>query len=83
MRITVRTGGLLSQYLPQEGSGNLAEIEVSAGVTPTDVMNLLGVPPDGSYLVSLNGNAIPKAERAKHQLEEHDTLAIMPPLRGG
>ena len=48
-----------------------------------EVMRQLGIPEEGSYLVSVNGSALPKAERAERRLAEGDTLAILPPLRGG
>jgi sulfur carrier protein ThiS len=83
MRITVKTTGLLSRYLPAGATGNAAELEVAPDATPLDVMTRLGLPLEGTYLVVLNGVAVPKGERASHRLRENDTLAIMPPLRGG
>lgn len=83
MKITVRTGGLLGKYLPAGSDNNRAEIEVPDDATPQQVMAQLGVPLDGSYLISLNGSAVPKAQRSEMRLTENDTLAIMPPLRGG
>ena len=38
MRITVKTGGLLGEHLPEGSSGNQAEIEVEEGCGPLDVM---------------------------------------------
>ena len=46
-------------------------------------MTQLGIPPDGTYLVTRNGAAVTVAMRASLTLAEGDTLAIMPPLRGG
>ena len=83
MRITVRTAGLLGKHLPPGSENNRAEIEIGEGATAADVMTELGVPVDGSYLVSLNGQAVPKAARETATLHENDTLAIMPPLKGG
>ena len=83
MRITVRTAGLLGKHLPRGSQENRAEIEVGEGATAADVMTQLGVPLEGSYLISLNGTAIPKAARETATLHEDDTLAIMPPLKGG
>lgn len=82
MRIRVRTAGLLGQYLPAGAEGNRAEIEVKEGATPLDVMAQLGFP-EGAYLVSVNGSAIPTAQRAATKLREGDDLALMPPLKGG
>ncbi len=83
MRITVRTGGVLGQYLPAGGEANRARLEIEPGQTAGDVMDKLGFPPERTYLVILNGTAIPKAERETRALAEDDELAILPPLKGG
>ncbi len=46
-------------------------------------MRTLGMPEDRTYLVVLNGENLPKAQRPNTQLSEDDELAIMPPLKGG
>jgi sulfur carrier protein ThiS len=46
-------------------------------------MAQLGLPLEDSYLVILNGENLPKSERAERSLTEDDFLAIMPPLKGG
>ena len=83
MKITVRTAGLLGKHLPPGSDKNQAELEIDEGATAIDVMTRLGFPLDQSYLVSLNGTALPKAERGVRTLAENDNLAIMPPLKGG
>ncbi len=83
MKIRVRTAGLLGKYLPPGSAGNAAEIDVDDGATPADVIDRLGMPPDASYLVTLNGESLPRAERAVRALAANDDLAIMPPLKGG
>ena len=83
MRISVKTGGLLGKHLPPGSAQNRAEIDVPDGATPLDVIAQLGMPGDGTYLVIHNGNAVPKAERGQLRLAADDTLAIMPPLKGG
>ena len=35
------------------------------------------------YLVVLNGENLPKAERASRRLAKDDQLSVMPPLKGG
>ena len=71
------------KYLPPGSSGSSAEITVADGATPRDVMTQLGIPPDGTYLVTHNSAAVPIAMRDRAILAEGDTLAVMPPLRGG
>jgi sulfur carrier protein ThiS len=83
MKVKVKTAGLLSRYLPAGSAGTVAEIEVAKGATPIDVVAQLGMPTEASYLITLNGMSLPKAERATRVLAANDTLAIMPPLRGG
>ena len=83
MKVTVKTAGNLGKYLPPGSAGNVAALDVSEGATPADIIRRLGMPEDGSYLVVLNGTAVPKAERATRGLSDDDTLAIMPPLKGG
>ena len=83
MRITFKTASIMAKYLPAGARDNIAEIEVAAGATPLDVMAQLGIPLDGVYLVTHNGMAVPTAKRPGLSLAENDTLAIMPPLKGG
>jgi sulfur carrier protein ThiS len=83
MRITVKSGGILVQHLPAERDGNTAVLEVAEGASPLDVIAQLGLPLEDSYLVILNGENLPKSQRAECSLAEDDFLAIMPPLKGG
>lgn len=83
MKIRVKTGGLLGKYLPPGSETNRAEIEIPSGTTPVGVMERLGIPTSGHYLVTVNGTALPESGRRSAVLEDGDHLAIMPPLRGG
>ena len=83
MKITVKTTGLLGQYLPPGADRDRAEIEVAPGATPVDVIKFLDMPPEGTYLVVLNGASVARREHGSRVLSEGDVLAIMPPLRGG
>ena len=83
IRIQVKTGGLLGEYLPTGSTRNTAEIEVDENATPLDVMNQLGIPMEDNYLVSLNGSVVTRKERSNQPLAENDRLVIMPPLKGG
>ena len=84
MRITVKSSGLLVKHLPADRDGNSASrLEVPEGATPLGVIQQLGMPASDSYLVILNGESVPRAERAERRLAEGDQLAIMPPLKGG
>jgi thiamine biosynthesis protein ThiS len=83
IRIEVRTTGLLSEYLPAGSKKNSAQIEVDDGATPADVMKQLGMPVEENYLVSLNGNLVPRSRRSTQTLSENDALAIMSPIKAG
>ncbi len=83
MKIQFKTGGLFVEHLPAGSTGNTAELDVSDGATPMDVMRQLKMPTDENYLVSLNGEVVIISERATRVLSENDHLAIMPPLKGG
>jgi len=82
MKILVRTAGLLGKHLPAGSEKNRAELEIPEGSTPKSVMDNLGFP-EGSYLVTLNGKAVPTAQRTEVVLQDGDNLALMPPLKGG
>ena len=83
MQITVKATGLLTRHLPAERRGNEADLEVAEGITPRDVLLQLGLKPEGSYLIVLNGESLSRAERATRVLKRQDKIAIMPPLKGG
>ncbi|HSM19514.1 MAG TPA: MoaD/ThiS family protein [Hyphomicrobiales bacterium] len=83
MNITVRTAGLLGRYLPPGSAGNEARIEVDSGATPLDVMRRLELPEDDRYLIMLNGQVVPAAQRPSVRLNDGDDLGIFPPLKGG
>jgi sulfur carrier protein ThiS len=83
MNITVRTAGLLGRYLPQGSAGNEARLELDSGATPLDVMRRLALPEDERYLIMLNGQVVPAAQRPTVRLSDGDDLGIFPPLKGG
>ncbi len=83
MKVAIRTGGLLGKYLPEGSARNSAELELPDGTTATAVIERLGMPSEGSYLVIHNGTAVPKDARGARTLADGDELAIMPPLKGG
>ncbi len=83
MRITVKTGGLLGQHLPQGSAANQAVIDIDEGFGPLDVMRLLKMPEDAPYLIILNDAVVPTVERPETKLSESDVLGIFPPLKGG
>ena len=83
MRIKVKTGGLLGQHLPEGSERNRAELDIDEGSGPLDVMRLLGMPEEDSYMIILNEEIVPTAQRPETVLRENDELGIFPPLKGG
>ncbi len=83
MNITIRTAGLLGRYLPPGSAGNEASLEVASGSTPLDIMRRLELPESDRYLIMLNGQVVPAAQRPSVQLSDGDDLGIFPPLKGG
>ena len=83
MQVIVRTAGLLGRYLPPGSSGNEAHIEVDSGSTPLDIMRRLELPENERYLIMLNGQVVPAAQRPSVRLSDGDDLGIFPPLKGG
>ncbi len=83
MKIKLKTGGLLGEYLPPGSATNRGEIEVEEGATPVDVMQQLGMPMDRTYLTGVNGEIINKDNRSTRVLIDGDELSLMPPLKGG
>ena len=83
MRITVKTAGLLGQHLPPGSERNRAVLDIAEDASPIDVMRLLGMPEEDSYLIMLNEEVVPTAKRPETKLSENDELGIFPPLKGG
>lgn len=83
MKIDIKTGGLLGEYLPAGSGRNRGQVDVEAGATIDGVMRQLGFPEDETYLTSLNGEIVTKAARSQTALNDGDRVAIMPPLKGG
>jgi len=82
MKITFKLYASLTQYLPTGTKGHEANIEVSEGSSPTQVLEENGVPAVHVHLVLINGLFIPHDER-DNPLQEGDVLAVWPPVAGG
>lgn len=68
-----------ARLLPPGSSGNTTSVEVRQGSTIADVLDVLGVPPDGRSYVQLNGSR----EEPSAALDEGDEVRVIVPLGGG
>ena len=83
MQVTVKLYAHLGRHLPPHAVDNAAELQVTDGTTPADIIRKLNVPEDSCRLVLINGLFVPPSERGRRDLREHDVLAIWPPIAGG
>jgi molybdopterin converting factor small subunit len=83
MRIRLKLFATLSEYLPPGSKQHLAVLDVPAGATPHQIMDLAKVPRDQAHLVVVNGVFVPHHQRDSLTLSEDDSLALWPPVAGG
>jgi sulfur carrier protein ThiS len=79
MKVKVTLFGHHARLLPPGTSGNSMSVEVREGSTIADVLDVLGVPPDGRSYVQLNGSR----EDPSTALGEADEVRVIVPLGGG
>ena len=68
-----------ARLLPPGTVGNATSVEVREGSTIADVLDVLGVPPDGRSYVQLNGSR----EELSATLADGDEVRVIVPLGGG
>lgn len=83
MKINLKLYATLTNYLPPGADKHRAVVDVPNGSTPAAVITQFNLPLDLTHLVLINGVYVAPSERDKHQLKEHDDLAIFPPIAGG
>ena len=83
MKINLKLYATLTSYLPPSADKHRAVVDVPNGTTPAAVIAQFNLPPDLTHLVLINGVYVAPSERDTRQLEEHDDLAIFPPIAGG
>ena len=84
MQIEVRLFASLRDRLPREARGR-GEVEVQAGASLADLLDLLAIPPKQAQMVLVNGDPVPRTPglREATRLEKGDTVSIFPPVAGG
>ena len=83
MELTLKLFATLGQYLPPEAERNKARIEVAEGTTVAQLVNELGLPPELTHLVLVNGVYISPEERDTRIFQAGDEFAVFPPIAGG
>jgi molybdopterin converting factor small subunit len=79
VKIEVRLFATLAAYLPEDGDGRSATLEVPPGSTAAEVIRTLGIPEGTPFLVMVNG----REAAPEHPLADGDVLSLFPPLAGG
>ena len=77
MRVKVRVTGHLIDLC------SVDEVELSEGASVADAVAALGIPPEQVGLVSVDGQAVPKARRDSRLLADGNEMVVMAPLTGG
>jgi sulfur carrier protein ThiS len=75
MRIRLKLMGMLKAQTPEGGA-----LEVADGTTIEDALHALGLAPQATHVVSVNGRLERDRRRA---LAPNDELTIIPPVGGG
>ena len=77
MQVEVRVTGQLIDYF----SGTY--VNLAKGANVAQALVALEIPAVSVGLVSVNGEAVPRAKRAQHSLVDGDQMVVMAPLTGG
>jgi sulfur carrier protein ThiS len=79
VKVKVVLFGHQARLLPPGSQGNSASIDAEEGATVADVLDMLGVPPEGRTYVQLNGTR----EGLATTLQGGDEVRVIVPLGGG
>jgi sulfur-carrier protein len=79
VRVEVRLFATLAAFLPPDSRDGAAELEIPEGSTVTEVTRRLGIPPDFTRVVLVNGRDL----GSEAPLAARDVVTIFPPLAGG
>lgn len=77
MRVGVKVTGHLIDLC------SATHVDLDEGACVDTALGALGIPPAQVGLVSVNGEAVPKAKRSEMVLRESDEMVVMAPLTGG
>ncbi len=83
MQYRVKLVGTLGRYLPKGSIGNVTQVDAQENITIASLVEVLGLPANSPFLVSVNDSLVPVAERESYTLAGTDSIKIIPPLKGG
>lgn len=83
MDLKVKLVGPLGRFLPAGSQGNETQVDAAEGATVSDLIEILGLPDDLKFIVSINDDIVPIQERQSRPLCSSDSIKIIPPLKGG
>lgn len=84
MKVTLKLFASLGDRLPPEArSSHAMEVETGPAGTVGDVIRKEGIPEELCAIVLVDGNWVPRSERADRVLREGQVVAIWPPVGGG
>lgn len=67
---------------PSDGSGE-RQIGLDSGSPLSAVLQALNVESAESFMVLVNGDAVPSGRWPAHGIDEGDEITIFPPIKGG
>jgi sulfur carrier protein ThiS len=79
VRVQVKLFAYFEKYCPEKSERGLFTLDLAPAVSVGDVLQKLGIPPDYSRVVHVNGGFA----KEENLLKDGDFLAVFPPLPGG
>lgn len=79
VRVLIKAGGLLTQYLKPEAGTYARTVEARDGETLRQILEAIGVPPGHVAVATANGRKVSLDEAPK----DGDEIALLPPVQGG
>jgi molybdopterin converting factor small subunit len=79
MLIEVKLYATLRRYAAETPSGQPCMVELTEGATLQELVDRLGIPPEETRVVFVNG----RAQEMDYTLQPGDQVGIFPPIGGG
>jgi len=83
MKLSIKTTGLLGQYLPEGSARNRGTVELAERSTVQQLIEQLNIPDNGRCHVTLNGTILQRANWDSTVLNATDEIVLMAPISAG